>query len=204
MKQFKNLLLASSCMVLLAACGSASTAPTTTTTSSTTTSTTTSTTSTTSTTVYSSNCSSSEVTATLGLKEAAAGSVALPVAIKNTTSQSCTISGYPGLQMVAASGKIPTVVAQSSSVSVPSEPVTSITINPGASAYFILGFSDSTGYSGVSCPTSSSIEITLPGDTKALSVAVSVSPYGGTVQNLQCGLIHVTPMLSSLPAGYQI
>jgi hypothetical protein len=138
------------------------------------------------------------------LKEAAAGSVALPIAIKNTAGQSCTISGYPGLQLVAASGKIPTVVAQSSSVSVPSEPVTSITIQPGASAYFIIGFSDSTGYSGETCPTSSSIQITLPGDSNAIPIAESIAPYGGTTQNLQCGLIHVTPILSSLPSGYQI
>ncbi len=172
----------------------------------TTTSTTTSTTSTTAAgkvPVAGGRCISSQLQLAEGHPSAAAGSVALTFSFTNTAATECYLVGYPGLQMLSSSGSsIPTHLTRGSSVSVPPEPVTKVALQPGGSAYFIVGYADATGYSGDSCPSSSSLEVTAPNDYQYLTISAALNPYGGTIQNLQCGDLTISPVLASLPAGY--
>jgi hypothetical protein len=105
--------------------------------------------------------------------------------------------------MLSSSGaKLPTQLTRGSSVSVPPEAVTKVPLQPGSSAYFIIGYADATGYSDLTCPSSASIEITAPNDYRSLTLPVVLNPYGGTIQNLQCGDLTASPILSALPSGY--
>ncbi len=96
---------------------------------------------------------------------------------------------------------ITTNVHWGSSVSVPSEPVTKVSLAPGATAYFLIGFTLGTGYGSEQCPTAQSLEITPPNDRGYLKMPITITPFGGTVQNLRCGDITASPILSSLPPG---
>ncbi len=199
-----NILAVALSVVGLAACGTK--APTQSGKNSPPKSTTTSTTSTTSTSttqsqVGPSNCTATMLNISLGRTSAGAGSVAVPMTVQNSSTSICQLSGYPSLQLMSGSTKLKTVVTDGSSVSVPSEPVTTVTLSPGSSAYFIFGFADATGYSGVSCPTSTDLLVSV-NDSKPIQVAIKIAAYGGTVQNLQCGSLATTPILPALPQGF--
>ncbi|MGC8479927.1 MAG: DUF4232 domain-containing protein, partial [Acidimicrobiales bacterium] len=157
----------------------------------------------TSTTVNGGRCISEQLTIARAQTSASAGSVAISFTLTNTAPTTCVLKGYPGLQMLDQNGaSITTHVTWGSSVSVPQEPVNSITLASGQQAYFIIGYASQTGYGSDTCPTSTSIEVTPPNDYHYLTTPLQISPYGGTVQNLQCGDITASPILSSLPPGY--
>ncbi len=148
-------------------------------------------------------CVSAQLSANEGPGGVGLGSETLTIEFKNTSTVECYLQGYPGLQMLNASGQsITTNVHWGSSVSVPSEPVTKVSLAPGATAYFLIGFTLGTGYGTEQCPTAQSLEVTPPNDKGFLKISATLTPYGGTVQNLQCGDITASPVLSSLPAGF--
>jgi len=211
--------------IVMASCGSAKKATTTTTaqrspskshssaTSSTTSTTATTDSSTTSTTTSSTTttaitykagavCAPDQLAVSEGPGGVGLGSETLSFTFKNTSSVECYLEGYPGLQMLNAQGStISTQVHWGSSVSVPPEPVTKVAVSPGGSAYFLIGFALGTGYGSEQCPTANFLDITPPNDQGYLKVPATITPFGGTVQNLQCGQITASPVLSSLPQG---
>ncbi|WP_201733481.1 DUF4232 domain-containing protein [Acidithrix sp. C25] len=149
-------------------------------------------------------CVPSQLTITEGRPSVAAGSIGVSFSMTNSASTECYMQGYPGLEMLnSAGGSIPTYVHRGNSVSVISEPVTKVTLQSGQTAYFLLGYSDGTGYGSASCPTSASIEVTPPNDYGFNVVKAIINPYGGrTIANLQCGDVTVSPVIASLPPGY--
>lgn len=105
--------------------------------------------------------------------------------------------------MLAQDGtKLATEVSWGSSVSVLSEPVTLVSIAPSASAYFYMGYANQTGYAMDTCPTSASVQVIIPNAYNPVQVTVALNPYGGTVQNLKCGMITVSPVVSQVSSGY--
>lgn len=162
-----------------------------------------STTSTTASFIAGAACASAQLNAIEGPGGVGLGSETLTIELKNTSNVECYLQGYPGLQMLSASGQlITTNVHWGSSVSVPSEPVTKVSITPGATVYFLMGFTLGTGYGTEQCPTAQSLEVTPPNDKGYLKLSATLTPYGGTVQNLQCGDITASPVIPSLPAGF--
>lgn len=126
---------------------------------------------------------------------AAAGSLSARVTFTNTSGATCTLSGYPGMQMLDAQGNaLPTTVHRGAASSVPPVPERTVTLVPGAMASFVAGWADATGYSGDTCPTSTRVEITAPNDYTSITIAWAIAPYGGTVQHLRCGQIAVSPV----------
>ena len=77
---------------------------------------------------------------------------------------------------------------------VPRIPVATVTLAPGGAAGFLVGYENATGFSSVTCPTSSTINIYPPHDTTALSVNWHLAPYGGSVTALRCGILTVSPI----------
>jgi hypothetical protein len=144
-------------------------------------------------------CLATQLAVQVGPATGAAGSVGYTNDFKNISSTTCTLYGYPGLQMLTANSQpIPTDVIRGTSVTVPYVPEKLVTLVPGARADFDMGFAASTGYGNAKCPTSTRVEFTAPNDFQSLTVALAIQPYGGaTIAQLHCGEIHVSPVYAA-------
>jgi uncharacterized protein DUF4232 len=158
-----------------------------------------STTPTTATTASAHGCTAVQLSIQVGTANGAAGSVGYTNDFKNISVATCTLYGYPGLQMLNSSGQpISTDVIRGTSVTVPSVPERLVTLAPGARAGFDMGFASSTGYGSAKCPTSARVEFTAPNDFQSLTVALAIQPYGGpSTAQLHCGQITVSPVYAS-------
>lgn len=128
----------------------------------------------------------------------AAGSLGLTYQLTNTSTVSCRLQGYPGLQLLAAGG-------QSLATEVSPRPATpaAVALAPGGHAWFAIEFPTQTGYGNLTCPRSTYLAVTPPGDSKPLRVAGQggeIAAYGGTTQALRCGQIETTAVLAAPPA----
>jgi hypothetical protein len=143
-------------------------------------------------------CLSAQLTVRLGRAGVALGHVGQVVSFKDSSARSCTLYGYPGLQMLDASGhRIRTEVLRGIAYTVPAAPRRVVVLTPGAEASFDLGFDDSTGYQREKCPTSARVEITPPNAYRPITVAWRIQPYGGgSVTHLRCGQITVSPVFA--------
>ncbi|MGA2471146.1 MAG: DUF4232 domain-containing protein [Solirubrobacteraceae bacterium] len=145
-----------------------------------------------------SGCVSTQLAVVLGFQQGALGHIGQTVSFKNTSTTACTLYGYPGLQMLDASGSpIPTDVLRGIAYTVPAEPEHVVTLAPGGEASFDLGYANSTGFGNATCPASSEVEVTPPNDYTSITVAWKIQPYGGSdIKHLQCGQITVSPVFS--------
>lgn len=142
-------------------------------------------------------CTASQLTVSVATAGASAGHQTSKVTFENTSGTSCTLHGYPGLQLLDAAGAaLPTDVVRGASAATPSLPVTTVTLAAGGDASFLAGWADATGYGGDTCPTSTDAQITAPNDYTSLTIPWAITPYGGTVQDLQCGQVYVTPVFA--------
>ena len=118
---------------------------------------------------------------------------------KNVSTTTCTLKGYPDLQMLDAVGHpIQTQVIHGTSYTVQSMPEDVVTLAPGAEAMFDLGYDNGTGYGTASCPDSAQVDITPPNSNEPIRVSWQLQPYGGgTIPQLQCGEITVSPVYAS-------
>jgi len=141
-------------------------------------------------------CFSSQLAVTLGRGGVATGHVGRLVSFRNTSATTCTLLGYPGMQMLDAAGHpIRTQVLRGTAITVPSVPERVVTLTPGALASFDLGYDDATGYGNDRCPTSARVEITPPNDFRSITISWRIQPYGGgSVTHLRCGQITVSPV----------
>jgi len=140
-------------------------------------------------------CTTGQLSVTPGAAQGAAGSIGQNVRLLNVSNRTCTLEGYPGLQMLNASGHaLATHVHRGASVTVKARPVHLVTLAPGQKASFDIGYSDATGFSNERCPTSARVEVTPPNDFKAVTVRWRLQPYGGSIPHLKCGLISVSPV----------
>jgi hypothetical protein len=137
-------------------------------------------------------CHRSQLRAQLGQANGAAGSIRISATFRNTSSSTCSLEGYPGMQMLNKAGKkIPTSVHRG----LPgTAPVRTVSLAPGGAARFYMGFADATGYGNKKCPASARVKVTAPNDFSSITVAWHLQPYGGTIPHLHCGLISVSPV----------
>ncbi len=136
------------------------------------------------------DCTSNQLSVRPGQATAGAGHVTQTVSFFNTSSSACTLYGYPGMLMFDAAGEpLTTHVSRS-----PTMAERTVTLDPGAQASFLAHWADQTGYGTETCPTSSTVEITPPNAFHGGYVHWMITPYGGSVQNLRCGEISVTPV----------
>ena len=143
-------------------------------------------------------CHSAQLRVKLGWASGAAGHIGQLVSFENASATRCTLYGYPGLQMLAASGRqIRTQVLRGVAYTVPSVPERIVILAPGQEASFDLGYDDGTGYGNESCPTSARVEVTPPNAYAPITVVWRMQPYGGgTIQHLRCGQITVSPVFA--------
>jgi len=124
--------------------------------------------------------------------EGAAGTIELTFSLTNTSTTTCTMSGYPGMQLLNASGAdLPTNVIRGGGLTFESVAPTNVSLAPAQTAYYNLGYSDVPVNGETSCPTASQVEITPPNDTSYAVVPVSgLDACGG-------GTLHVSPVFAS-------
>jgi hypothetical protein len=143
-------------------------------------------------------CHSSQLRVKLGQAGGALGHIGELVSFENVSTTTCTLHGYPGLQMLAAGGKpIRTQVLRGVAYTVPAVAQRLVSLRPGHEASFDLGYDDATGYGNERCPTSARVEVTPPNAYEPITVVWRIQPYGGgTVQHLRCGQITVSPVFA--------
>jgi len=148
-------------------------------------------------TTASSLCASSQLAIEAGSGGVAMGTVGVTgMGFKNISTTTCTLKGYPILQMLDSTGHaIPTYVSRGNSFGVSAAPAKVVTLTPGLVAKFDMLYHNQTGYGTAICPTSTEVEITPPGSNKSIAFSWKIQPYGGsTIQKLQCGDITVSPV----------
>ncbi|HVX22871.1 MAG TPA: DUF4232 domain-containing protein [Acidimicrobiales bacterium] len=197
------------CAALLAACssGGSGTATTTTsttggggttTTSTTAAPTTTSTTSgggtTTSTAATTGNCQPNQLQISTGQGTGAAGTISMTINLANSSSSTCTMKGYPGMQLLSSTGASLTTNVIRGGGQFPQGPATQppslVTLAPGQSATFALSYEDVPVGSETSCPTSARAEVTPPTDFGFLTVTLAITACNN-------GTVHVSPVYAA-------
>jgi hypothetical protein len=191
----------------LAACSSSSSSSTTSTTRSSKTSATKASTSTTrstaststgsSTTTGTATCAPTDLSGSVVGSSGAAGTIEITVALKSTATTTCTLAGYPGLQLVSSTGAaLPTNVVRKGTYSFTAMAPTTVTLPSGQTAYFNVGYSDVPTATETSCPTASMLEVTPPNDVDHLVISATLAPCGG-------GTLVVSPVFLSTGSNSQ-
>lgn len=118
----------------------------------------------------------------------AAGSLGGAIGLTNHGSVTCTLFGYPGMQLLGTDGHplpgepLPTTVIRGHYEVVDTVPERTVTLAPGAQARFYYMYSDTLGGgSPAVCPTASAIDITPPGAYNQLMVATDIAPCEGHI-----------------------
>jgi hypothetical protein len=127
------------------------------------------------------HCEASGLAGSVVGTQGAAGTIEVTVALENTTTAPCALEGYPGLELVSPSGAaLPTTTVRGGSYSFTDFSAVPVTVAPGASAYFNLGYSDVPAGSGP-CPDAASVWVTPPDDVEHLVLDTSITACNGTV-----------------------
>ena len=151
----------------------------------------------TSTTAGTARCATTALSGSVVGSSGAAGTIEATVALKSTATAPCVLGGYPGLQMLNASGgSLPTRVVRKGSYSFTAMAPTTVTLTSGQSVYFNIGYSDVPAGSETSCPTSASLEVTPPNATDHLVMTATLAPCGA-------GTLVVSPVFLSTGANSQ-
>ncbi len=125
-------------------------------------------------------CATTALTGTIAGSSGAAGTIETTIGLKSAATAPCTLDGYPGLLLLDAAGTgLPTNVVRKGSYSFTAMAPTSVTVTPGGSAFFNIGYSDVPVGSETSCPSSTTLEVTPPNAYDHLVVAATLAPCGG-------------------------
>jgi hypothetical protein len=131
-------------------------------------------------------CHTSELTATIGSGDAAAGNRYATLSLKNTSGRTCTIYGYGGLQPRSAAGtQLPLTLKRDASAGGPRL----IRLSPGTSVGRTIHWGVVPSGGGA-CPTATSATVIPPDETDPLTVTydfgticgstIDGTPYGVT------------------------
>lgn len=132
-----------------------------------------------------------------GLTSGAAGSLLAQYELINHSSRSCTLRGYPQVQMLDAAGHALRTLYSHAPSGAAGVRVATVTLTPGRGAWFAIDYATATGFAGERCPTAARLRVTPPQLSQSLVLggrAAHITPYGGSTVHLLCGEIHVTPL----------
>lgn len=139
-------------------------------------------------------CSAGELAPVYVDSTAAAGSRDAEYAFKSIGGRRCELTGFPKVQMLAASG------AALSTTELHASGAFGITVGPviladGSPAYFDIHYAAATGYGNLRCPMSAALSLVAPGDRRGgvvHGVGGRIEPFGGTTVHLHCGIVRVS------------
>jgi len=151
-------------------------------------------------------CESGSLRAWAGHSGVGAGTIGEEYGFLNVGRQTCVIRGFPAVTMLDNSDRpMPTIVRRARPGAAGYGPVQPITLRKGESAWFIVSYADATGYEFDRCPTSMRLRLTPPGDGHGVVLRGPhgrITPYGGTVHHLRCGIVNVGPVHLFEPGSY--
>jgi hypothetical protein len=128
-----------------------------------------------------------QVTATPGQTQGAAGTIVGTITLAEVGSGTCTVNGYPTLTRFTSSGaSVPTTMVHGLTINVsgpPSQPPSLVTLTSSQQAEFTFQYSDVVTGAETSCASSTTVSVTTPGATSASApVPLAMTPCsGGTV-----------------------
>ena len=124
------------------------------------------------------------------------GTMTEDLGFTNIGAKSCSLRGYPRIQMLTASG----VALRTLDQEAPGAfgiTVKTLVLGRRATAYFALAYPDGTGYANLTCPASEALEFTPPQTSATVTLRgpnARIQPYGGTIQHLECGIVRVSAL----------
>ena len=129
--------------------------------------------------------------------EGAAGTLEYTFSLRNTTGPPCPMDGFPSLELLGTGGaQLPTHVVQGGTYSFTDYAPDALTLAPGQSAYFNMGFSDVPAGGETSCPSASQLVVTPPNAYDHQTITVQMAPCDN-------GTIAVSPVFGPGSAATQ-
>lgn len=123
--------------------------------------------------------------------EGAAGTNEVTFALTNIATTACPLYGYPGIQLIGAGGsQLSTTTLRGGGLSFLSFAPASVSVAPGATAYFNMSYSDVVSGTETSCPTTTAVKVIAPNSTIQLSVA-------GQFTVCNSGTVNVSPVFGA-------
>ncbi len=135
-------------------------------------------------------CAARDLAAKVVGSQGAAGTFELTFALHNTSTLSCPMEGYPGAQLLDASGtELATHVVSGGNYQFTNFAPAPVVLGAGATAYFNLAYSDVPTGNETTCPTATQVEVTPPHAVDHDVVAVNAMVCNG-------GTLTVSPVFS--------
>ena len=147
-------------------------------------------------------CQPGQLTATLTSMGAATGHVGVDIVLRNVSAVPCHLYGFPGLQLLSASGApLPTTASWGGSFLFPALPPHLVGLAPGQKASFDLEYGDMPFGNPPppyqqACPTAAALVIIPPDDFTSLTAAVTIAPCYGALS-----VSPVVPGTAHIPFG---
>jgi hypothetical protein len=135
-------------------------------------------------------CTGANYTVKLLGTEGAAGTNEVTLGLGNTASATCTLFGYPGVQLLGPGTDIATDEVEGGAESFTDFARTNVSVGPGATAYFNIGYSDVTTGTESSCPTATALQVIPPNTTTRLTVS-------GRFTVCNAGTVDVSPVFGA-------
>ncbi|MGA2519495.1 MAG: DUF4232 domain-containing protein [Acidimicrobiales bacterium] len=129
-------------------------------------------------------CAARDLAMAVTGSQGAAGTLELTIGVRNLSGTTCPMDGFPSVQLLDGSGaQIPTHVVQGGSYSFTDVAPAALTLAPGASASFNLGYSDVPTAGESTCPTAATMQVFPPhaSDADTITVQSLVVCNSGTV-----------------------
>jgi hypothetical protein len=136
-------------------------------------------------------CTGANYTLSLLGTEGAAGTNEVTFGLRNTSSATCPLFGYPGIQLLGAGGAdIATNEVEGGSDSFTDFARANVSLASGATAYFNIGYSDVVSGTESSCPTTTQVQVIPPDTTTELKVSGQLTVCNG-------GTVDVSPVFAA-------
>jgi outer membrane murein-binding lipoprotein Lpp len=116
-----------------------------------------------------SSCLAADMKLSLGQPNGTAGTSYIDAIFTNTSTEACTLQGYPEVTLTDSNNQTLGQQATQSS----SETAALITVQPKHTAHAAVGFPDPGALSAGACSQAANINVTLPGDSSVLQTATS-------------------------------
>jgi Protein of unknown function (DUF4232) len=128
------------------------------------------------------SCQTAQLTLGIQSEQSGASNYAYIYSLQNTSQQTCTLEGYPGVQLLSASQQ-PLTIGVSKQISAylyNNQQPQLVTLAPAASGFFVLEWNYGVNGSG-NCPGAAYVSVTPPGNQLSLPFPSMVDVCTGSV-----------------------
>ena len=115
---------------------------------------------------------------------ATGGAATIVVALSNSSKAPCSLTGYPGIQLIAQNGSDISTTLQQGGSGIPStlSPGTVNLAAKGGQASFLLYWVALPSKSQPSCPLAPKMQVSVPGSSKTFTMTAEIGACGGIVE----------------------